>query len=121
MSEEILVRGRIRCPFCGSKTVETTIKTFFLFEKVRPVYYSGVDGITDQPTGSTIEEMYGEQTDAQSYISSFKCTSCKKKWGAYTDSELHYRKAKDGLYEFVKNDEVKKPTRKGKQSNKADG
>lgn len=107
------VRGRIRCPFCGSKTVEATIRTYFFFEKVRPVFYDGIDGIDNQPTGNSIEERYGEQTDAMSYVTHFECTSCGKKWGAYEDSELHFRKDKNGIYEFVKNDKADKKGKNG--------
>ena len=114
--------GRIRCPFCKSKTVEATILTYFYFQKVRPVYYDGIDGIDTEPTGNSIEEMYGEQTNASSYVTNFKCTFCGEKWSAYEDSALHFKKDKNGIYEFVENDTAgrKGKNRKGKNETNAD-
>lgn len=125
----LITRKFACCPFCGCNNVQATVSTIIRCERSQPVYTDGIDCINndnevdDEPTGNTLREllssMFGEVTDASYYLTQFNCSSCSKTWSAQM-GDYKWEKGENGLYSFVKNEEIRKKG-KGKKPNKADG
>lgn len=82
----------IKCPFCGNKTVLATVITTLSFKSEHTLNTTGVDMNED-----SVGEMFGEPNGTTMSYSSFRCTSCDKKW---TYSKCKPVKDENGILSF---------------------
>lgn len=99
--------NKIECPFCGNGTVMATVVASFFCAKEHPMYKDGVD-----IDGETMEEAYGTPSVPSLRFSSFRCTSCGKRW---LNSQYKVVQDDDGICTFVKNDKANKAHRADKE------
>lgn len=85
----------IKCPFCGNKTILATILTTMSFLSEHPLYNTGVD--MQESDKSTMGTILGEPNGTTMSYSSFRCTSCDKKW---TYSKCKPVKDENGMLSF---------------------
>lgn len=98
----------IKCPYCGEKTVLAKILTQMYFLSEHPIHTGGV-----VMSGESMGEIIGEPScEPRMTYSSFRCTSCEKKWFSH-----EYRLVKDenGILSFKQQRQAVK--RKGRKSN----
>ncbi len=103
----MLIDNKIECPFCESGTVLATVVSSFYCVKEHPMYKDGVD-----IGGETMAEAYGTPRRQSMRISSFRCTSCGKRW---LNSQYKVMQDDDGICTFVKNDKANKAHRADKE------
>lgn len=65
----------LNCPFRGNGTVLATVLITMYYTQEHTVYEGGI-----KMNGDSIEEMFGEPSEPTMKYTSFRCTSCKKKW-----------------------------------------
>lgn len=92
--------NKIECPFCGSGTVLATVLTSFRCVKEHPMYKDDVN-----IDGETMEQAYGTPSEPSMRFTSFRCTSCGKRW---LNSQYKVVQDDDGICTFVKNDKSNK-------------
>ena len=65
----------IPCPYCGKGTIIATVLTTFFCRKEKTLYRSGIE-----MDGETMMEAYGAPSAPSMHITSYRCTSCKKRF-----------------------------------------
>ncbi len=103
-----LVSEPIACPYCGEKTVLATVLTTYTFKSEHTLFTDGVN-----MEGETMGQIIGEPSESFMHITSFRCTSCGKRWTA-TANEYNLVKDENGVCGFEK--QAEKIKKRGKQN-----
>jgi DNA-directed RNA polymerase subunit RPC12/RpoP len=97
------IEDGIECPFCGKNSVMATVITTFYCTKEHPMYNDGV-GID----GETFGELYGMPHKETMKYSSFRCTSCGKRFFPF---QFKVETDENGICTFVEVEKKKKEKR----------
>lgn len=65
----------LNCPFCGKGAVLATVLITIYYTQEHTIYEDGI-----KMDGDSLGEMFGTPGEPSMKYTSFRCTSCKKKW-----------------------------------------